>query len=307
MLKYAMKRIVIGILTLFILVTITFFGVHAMPGDPFAQDNKVLSAEAYAAMEAKYGLDKPLGEQYVIYLRNVLHGDFGESISKKGQQVSDIIAKRAPVTARVGAIAFVVALSIGLMFGIVSALAKKRWVNSLITLFATLGVSIPGFLFAMLIMIVFAVKLKLVGIVGLDTPQQYIMPVFALSLGSISSITRLSRSSLRDVISQDYITLARSKGSAEVKVVTKHALKNALLPVVTYCGPMFAGLVTGSLVIESLFSIPGIGAEFTQSITNRDYTLVMGLTIFFGAIVIVMNLISDLAAAIIDPRIKLGK
>ena len=159
----------------------------------------------------------------------------------------------------------------------------------------------------MMIMIIFAVKLNLVGVVGLDKPQQYIMPVLALSLGSISSITRLSRSSLRDVINQDYITLARSKGSEEVKVVTKHALKNALLPVVTYCGPMFAGLVTGSLVIESLFSIPGIGAEFTQSITNRDYTLVMGLTIFFGAIVIVMNLVSDLAAAMIDPRIKLGK
>ena len=307
MLKYIVKRLLIGVVTLFILATIVFFGVKVMPGNPFAQEGKFMSPEAYQALRAKYGLDKPLGEQYVIYLNNALHGDFGESISKKGQQVSDIIKLRAPVTAKLGLIAFCISIGVGLLFGIVSALTKRRWVNSLITTFATIGVSVPSFLLAMLAMVLFAVKLKWLPIVGLASPKHYILPSIALSLSSISMITRLSRSSLRDVMNEDYITLARSKGTKEIWVIIKHGLKNALIPVVTYSGPMFAGLITGSLVIEKLFSIPGIGAEFTESIANRDYTLVMGLTIFFGAIVIFMNLVSDLAAALIDPRIKLEK
>jgi oligopeptide transport system permease protein len=307
MLKYSIKRLLMGCLTLFILATITFFGVHAMPGDPFAQDNKVMSPETYAALEKKYGLDKPLGEQYIIYLTNAVQGDFGESISKPGQQVVDIILKRAPVTAGLGVVAFTLSVVVGLTFGIISALSKKRWVNSAITAFATFGVSIPGFLFAMIIMIIFAVNLGWLPVMGLTTPKHYIMPSIAIALSSISMITRLSRSSLRDVMNKDYITLARSKGTSELWVIIKHGLKNALLPVITYCGPMFAGLVTGSMVIETLFSIPGIGAEFTMSITNRDYTLVMGLTLFFGALVIVMNLVSDIVAAMVDPRIKLGK
>ena len=307
MLKYILKRLGIGLITLLILSTITFFGVRAMPGDPFEQENKVMAPETYAALQEKFHLDKPLSEQYVIFLRNAVHGDFGESISKKGQQVSDIIALRFPVTAKLGSIAFCVAMFIGLVLGIISALTKHRWVNSLITVVATLGVSIPGFLFALLIMIVFAVKLKLLPIVGLQGPQYYILPVAALSLSPIASVTRLTRSSLRDVMHEDYITLSRSKGNKEIRTIVIHGLKNALLPVITYAGPMFAGMITGSLVIETLFSIPGIGAEFTNSITNRDYTLVMALTILFGTLVIIMNLVSDVVAAIVDPRIKLGK
>ncbi|MBQ9158921.1 MAG: ABC transporter permease [Erysipelotrichaceae bacterium] len=307
MLKYIAKRLVIGALTLLILSTITFFGVRAMPGDPFSQDNKVIAAETYEAMKAKFHLDKPLPEQYFIFLGNAIRGDFGESISKKGKLVSDIIALRFPVTAKLGAIAFCVSMVVGLAFGIIAALAKHRWVNSLITVISTLGVSLPNFLFAIMIMIVFAVKLGWLPIVGLNGPQYYILPVAALSLGPISSVTRLTRSSIRDVMHEDYITLSRSKGNKEARTIIVHGLKNALLPVVTYAGPLFAGMITGSLVIETLFSVPGIGAEFTNSITNRDYTLVMGLTILFGVLVIIMNLISDIVAAIIDPRIKLGK
>ena len=307
MLKYIAKRLVIGALTLLILSTITFFGVRAMPGDPFSQDNKVIAAETYEAMKAKFHLDKPLPEQYFIFLGNAIRGDFGESISKKGKLVSDIIALRFPVTAKLGAIAFCVSMVVGLAFGIIAALAKHRWVNSLITVISTLGVSLPNFLFAIMIMIIFAVKLGWLPIVGLNGPQYYILPVAALSLGPISSVTRLTRSSIRDVMHEDYITLSRSKGNKETRTIIVHGLKNALLPVVTYAGPLFAGMITGSLVIETLFSVPGIGAEFTNSITNRDYTLVMGLTILFGTLVIIMNLISDIVAAIIDPRIKLGK
>lgn len=205
MLKYVVKRLLAGLLTLFILATITFFGVKAMPGDPFSQEGKVISAETYAALDEKYGLDKPVSEQYVIYMKNVLHGDFGESISKKGMQVSDIIKQRAPVTAQLGLIAFVLSMAIGLLLGIISALTKKPGVNATITFLATLGVSIPGFLFALLMMILFGVVLGWLPVVGLKSWKHYIMPSLALSLGSIATITRLSRSSLRDVMHDDYI------------------------------------------------------------------------------------------------------
>ncbi|MDD2592105.1 MAG: ABC transporter permease [Erysipelotrichaceae bacterium] len=307
MFKYTIKRILVGILTMFILSTITFFMMKIIPGNPFSQDNKVLTPKTYEALEAKYGLDKPVVEQYFIYLNNAIRGDFGESISKTGQQVIDIVIRRAPVTARLGSVAFVIALTVGVTLGIISALTKKRWVNSLITTFATIGVSIPSFLLAILAMILFGVMLGWFPLVGLKTPLHYVLPAIALALNPISMITRLTRSSLRDVMSKDYIVLAKSKGTSELWVIIKHGLKNALLPVVTYCGPMFAFLVTGSFVIESLFSVPGLGMEFTSSVINRDYTLIMGLTLFLGAIVIIMNIVSDIAAAMIDPRIKLGK
>ena len=307
MIKYIAKRLLIGVLTLFILMTLTFFAVRAIPGNPFSQDAKNLSPEAYAALEHKHGLDKPVTEQYVIYLGNALKLDFGESIAKKGQQVLDIIIERAPVTFGLGLVAFVIAVVLGLTLGIISALTKKRWVNSLITTLSTLGVSIPGFLFAIIMMYLFGVRWRILPVMGLSSPLHYVLPAFALALSPISMITRLTRSSLKDVMNKDYITLARSKGTSELMVIIKHGLKNAMLPIVTYCGPMFAGLVTGSLVIERLFTIPGIGAEFTDSISNRDYTLVMGLTIFLGLIVIIMTIVSDIVAAMIDPRIKLGK
>jgi len=281
--------------------------MKAMPGSPFSRDNKAIPAETLRALEEKYGLDKPVGEQYVVYLKNVVRGDFGVSISKKGQQVSEIIKLRMPVTAKLGVMAFAFSVFMGIVLGVLSALTKKRWVNSVITVFTTIGVSVPGFLLSLLMMVLLAVKLKLLPVVGLNTPQSYIMPVLALSFSPVSSITRLTRSSLRDVMSSDYITLARSKGTKEFWVVVKHGLKNALLPVVTYAGPLFAGMITGSLTTETLFSIPGIGKEFTNSISNRDYTLTMGLTILLGALVIIMALVSDLVAAIIDPRIKVDK
>ncbi len=307
MFKYIVKRLLLGIFTLFILATIVFFGMKAMPGSPFSRDNKAIPAATMEALNKKYGLDKPVSEQYVVYMKNVIHGDFGVSISKKGQSVTEIIKARLPVTAKLGVIAFVVSMVIGITLGVISALTNKQWVNSLITILATIGVSVPGFLLAMLMMILLAVNLKLLPVVGLETPASYIMPVLALSFSPISTITRLTRSSLRDVMGSDFITLARSKGTKESMVVIKHGLKNALLPVITYAGPMFAGMITGSLVIETLFSIPGIGREFTTSISNRDYTLCMGLTILLGALVIIMTLVSDVVSAMVDPRIKVNK
>ena len=307
MFKYIVTRLLLGIFTLFILATIVFFGMKAMPGSPFSRDNKAIPAATMEALNKKYGLDKPVSEQYVVYMKNVIHGDFGVSISKKGQSVTEIIKTRLPVTAKLGVIAFVVSMVVGITLGVISALTNKQWVNSLITILATIGVSVPGFLLAMLMMILLAVNLKLLPVVGLETPASYIMPVLALSFSPISTITRLTRSSLRDVMGSDFITLARSKGTKESMVVIKHGLKNALLPVITYAGPMFAGMITGSLVIETLFSIPGIGREFTTSISNRDYTLCMGLTILLGALVIIMTLVSDVVSAMVDPRIKVNK
>ena len=307
MFKYIVKRLLLGIFTLFILATIVFFGMKAMPGSPFSRDNKAIPAATMEALNKKYGLDKPVSEQYVVYMKNVIHGDFGVSISKKGQSVTEIIKTRLPVTAKLCVIAFVVSMLVGITLGVISALTNKQWVNSLITILATIGVSVPGFLLAMLMMILLAVNLKLLPVVGLETPASYIMPVFALSFSPISTITRLTRSSLRDVMGSDFITLARSKGTKESMVVTKHGLKNALLPVITYAGPMFAGMITGSLVIETLFSVPGIGREFTTSISNRDYTLCMGLTILLGALVIIMTIVSDVVSAMVDPRIKVNK
>ena len=307
MITYILKRIGIGIVTLFVLGTITFFLMKAIPGSPFAKDDKAIPPAVYAALEAKYGLDKPIFEQYVVYVKNAARGDFGESMKKTGQFVTDIIVKRAPVTAFLGSIAFIVSLILGITLGITSALTKNRFVNNIITVIATIGVSLPSFLFALLIMILFGVVLRALPTVGLKNPASYIMPVATLSLYPVSMITRLTRSSLKDVLNKDYITLAKSKGTKELKVIIKHGLKNAMLPVITYCGPMFAGLITGSFVVERIFTIPGIGSEFIASVQDRDYTMIMGLTLFLGAIVIVMNILSDFVAVLVDPRIKLGK
>ena len=305
--KYIVKRVLVGILTLFILATITFFGVHVMPGNPFEQDNKRMTQAQYDSLNEKFGLDKPLGQQYVMFLKSAMKGDFGESIFKKGRQVSEIIKTEFIPTAKLGAVSFVLAITIGITLGIVGALTRKKWLNSLITLIASIGVSIPSFLFAMMLMVLFGVVWKLLPVSGLDKPINYVLPASALALNNLSMVTRLTRQSLRDEMHKDYITLGRSKGLSDRKVTVKHGLKNALLPVITYAGPMFANSITGSMVIENLFTIHGIGKEFSSSITNRDYPLVMGLTIFFGLLVIAMNLLSDVMAAVVDPRIKLGK
>ncbi len=290
---------------MFILTTITFFMMKIIPGNPFNKDNKVIPAKQMAALVEKYGLDKTIMEQYTDYMKNLLKGDMGISYNKVDMTISSIIKRTAPVTAKLGMVAFGVSLVAGVTLGIVSALSKKRWVNNIITVIVTIGVSVPSFLIGIGMMILFGVKLKLFPLIGLTSPRHFVLPTIALSLSPISYITRLTRSSLRDVMNQDYITLARSKGTKNIKVIVMHGLKNALLPVITYCGPLISGLVTGSFVTESLFSIPGIGAQFVNSVNNRDYTLIMGLTIFLGLLVIVFNMLADFVSAAVDPRIKL--
>ena len=302
--KYIIKRVLIGFVTLFVLASVTFFLMKATPGSPFSLA-KYKTPEALAAAEAKYNLDKPLVEQYVIYLKGVAQGNLGESIINTGRSVSYYIKTGFPVTARLGLIAFVLALVGGIALGTGAALSRHKWVNNLCMFVATIGVSVPSFLIAMIMLIVFGVQLHILPFIGLNSPLNYIMPALSLAFYPIAMIARLTRSSMLEVMNQDYIILARSKGTPYKKVVIKHALKNAMLPVVTYAGPMFAFMLTGSFVIESVFSIPGIGSAFVSCITTRDYPIIMGLTIFLGFLVITFNLITDILSAIIDPRIKL--
>ena len=302
--KYIIKRVLIGFVTLFVLASVTFFLMKATPGSPFSLA-KYKTPEALAAAEAKYNLDKPLMEQYVIYLKGVAQGNLGESMINTGRSVSYYIKTGFPVTARLGLIAFVLALVGGIALGPGAALSRHQWVNHLWMFVATIGVSVPSFLIAMIMLIVFGVQLHILPFIGLNSPLNYIMPALSLAFYPIAMIARLTRSSMLEVMNQDYIILARSKGTPYKKVVIKHALKNAMLPVVTYAGPMFAFMLTGSFVIESVFSIPGIGSAFVSCITTRDYPIIMGLTIFLGFLVITFNLITDILSAIIDPRIKL--
>lgn len=304
MFKYILKRIIIGAITLFILSSVTFFLMKAIPGSPISGE-KYKTAEAYEAARKKYNLDKPVTEQYLIYMDGLLHGDLGESMVSTGRTVGYYVGNGFPVTAKVGAIAFVVAIVGGISLGTAAALSEKKWVSNLCMFFATIGVSVPSFLIAMLLILVFGVMLHVLPFVGLRTPANYVMPVISLSLYPISMISRLTRSSMVEVMKQDYITLARSKGTPYKKAVIKHAIKNAMLPVVTYAGPMFAFLLTGSFVVETIYSIPGIGSTFTSSIMNRDYPVIMGVTIFLGILIITFNLITDIISAAIDPRIKL--
>lgn len=308
MLKYITRRILIGLLTMLFLITATFFLMRIIPGSPFINDDESVAAQKqYEQLNAKYGLDKPLGEQFVIYMKGLLHGDLGESLIKKGKSVTEIIGNTAPVTMRLGLTAFAFSMVVGIGLGITAALSKSRSLNNFVMLLSTIGVSVPNFLLAVFLMLVFGVYLRIFPIIGLKTPLHYVLPTIAVSLHPIAMISRLTRTSMMEVMRQDYMVLAKSKGTAKWTVVLKHGLRNALLPVVTYAGPLIANLLTGSFVVETLFSIPGIGSEFVGSVTNRDYTLIMGLTIFMGFLVIVMSLLSDVVSAWVDPRIKLDK
>ncbi len=303
--RYIAKRLIMGVITLFALMTITFFLMHIIPGSPFAGELSKLPAAVKETLIAKYHLDKPIIEQYRIYLVNALQGDFGASLNRKGTSVMSIIAKGLPATCKLGACAFMIAMVVGIALGTASAFSKNPIVQGVAAVFGTIGVSVPSFLLALLMMYVFGVWLKVLPVVGLKTPASFILPSTALALGPIAMISRLTRSSLTEELRQDYMTLARAKGTSYMTVILRHALRNAVIPVITYAGPLLATLLTGSFVVETMFTIPGIGAEFVQSVSNRDYTMIMALTIIYGASIIVANIVTDLITAAIDPRIRL--
>lgn len=302
MVRYIIKRLFIGVVTIWALITITFFLIRIMPGSPFEADN--LSQSAIEQLESTYGLDEPMWKQYILYMENLMHGDLGISY-KKNVSVNTLIARGFPYTLSIGLLSIAVSAFIGILMGIWMATSKRLAVKNTLLGIATLGVSIPGFVTAILLMMVFGVWWPVLPIVGLGSPANYILPVAAQSFGQIASIARLTKSTYSEAIQMDYVTMARAKGLSNLYITARHVLKNALIPVVTYFGPAIAFLITGSFVVESIFSIPGIGREFTNAITNRDYTVVLGFSVFIGVIITVANLAVDIICSLIDPRIKL--
>ena len=304
MLKYIVKRILLAVVTIWAVATLTFFLMNLVPGGPFLSE-KAISPQAQAALEAKYGLDKPMSQRYVNYMTGALHGDFGDSLKQRGRTVMSIISMKFPVSARVGGISVLVALILGIPLGSIAALKRGKAADSVISVIATCGIAVPSFVICTLLMYFFGVKLGLLPTMGLESAKHYVMPVIALSFYPTSYIMRLMRSSMLDVLGQDYMRTARAKGLAGGKILFKHALRNAILPVVTYVGPMLAYTITGSFVVEKIFVIPGLGGEFIKAINGRDYTLIMGTTIFLATLVIVMNVVVDIIYKLVDPRIKL--
>lgn len=301
---YVLKRIGLAILTIWVVITITFFVMHAVPGGPFVGE-KATTPAVQAAMEAKYGLDKPVLEQYFTYLGDiVLRFDFGPSLKQRGRQVIDIIADGMKVSAKLGLIAAFGALVLGIVLGAVAALQRNKVIDKVIMVITTAFVSMPSFIAGALLLTIFAVSLHLLPANGAQK-NGLILPVVTLGLYPMAYITRLTRSSMLDVLGQDYIRTARAKGVPGFKVIFGHALKNSLIPVITYFGPMLAYIVTGSIVVEQIFAVPGIGRAFVNSITGRDYPLIMGTTIILACLIIIMNLVSDLLYKIVDPRIEL--
>lgn len=304
--RYIIHRLVSMALTLFFIITITFFLMHAIPGGPFTRE-KPLPEAIIKALNEKYHLDDPIWKQYLDYWKDILRGDLGPSFQLTNRTVNELIGLGFPITARLGIVAIVFTILVGVPLGILSALRQGKWQDYTTMFIATLGVTIPSFVLATVLIYFFGVVLKIFPTTSgrLTRPIEYVLPVIALSGYSLSFIARLVRSSMLDVIKQDYIRTARAKGLSEFKVIYKHALKNAIIPVITYLGPLAAGLLTGSFVIEKLFSIPGMGGYFVNSVGNRDYTMIMGSTIFYSVILVVMNFIVDIIYVMVDPRIKL--
>ena len=302
--KYILKRAIMSLITAFLVATLTFFVMNMVPGGPFLAE-KAVTPQAQAAMEAKYGLDKPLFQQYTTYMTGLLKGDFGLSIKKRGRTVSQIIGTKFPVSAKVGALALVLAVCTGIPLGAIAAFNRGKFIDNLLVVLSTAGIAIPSFLSSTILIYVFTTKLNWLPSLGLKDAKSYIMPVMALALYPSFYMARLMRSSMLDVMGQDYMRTAKAKGVTTFKAIFKHALRNAILPVITYLGPLLAALMTGSFIIEKIFNIPGLGSEFVSSITRRDYPMIMGTAIFLAVFIISMNLFVDIAYAIVDPRIKL--
>lgn len=302
--KYIIKRVAMGLLSVFIVATITFFLMNLVPGGPFVAE-KSISAAAQAALAEKYGLDKPLLQRYVTYMTDLLKGNMGVSLRQRGRTVSDIVFSKFPVSAKLAGFAVAISLLIGIPLGCLSAYNRGKFADNTIIVFATCGIAIPSFISSVLLLYTFGSKLNILPTVGLNNALSYIMPVTALAIYPTAYITRLMRSSLLDVMGQDYIRTAKAKGLSNFKVLFKHALRNAILPVITYVGPMLANLMTGSFVVEKIFTIPGLGREFVSSVTNRDYTMIMGTTIILAVLLITANVVVDILYKVVDPRIKL--
>ena len=318
-LKFLIKRMAMGLVTLWLVITITFFLIHMLPGDPF-QSEKAIPPKVKENLMAKYHLDRPLGEQYVEYLKNIAKGDLGASMKVRGRTVNDVINKSFFVSADLGARSIIFALVLGIPLGIIAALKRGKYQDKLSMIIAIIGISVPSFVLAglmqkyfvdihngILIENGFLPEFFRIRLSGWDSPEKKILPVVALGLYTVALIARLLRDKMIEVMGQDYIRLAIAKGVKPKNRVFRHALRNAILPIITIMGPTIAAVLTGSFVIEKMFSIPGLGKYFVDSINDRDYTMVLGVTVFYAIFLIIMMILVDIVYVLVDPKIKLGK
>lgn len=303
--KYIAKRIAFGVLTVFVVTTLTFFLMNMVPGGPFTSDK--LSEQAQALIMQKYGLDQPVGVQYVNYLKGLVQGDLGTSIVNAGYSVNDIIADKFPVSFSVGIIAIIFSCLVGIPLGILAAYRRGSVVDRAITSLSSFFSSLPGFVLAVLLLYAFGMWLHVLPTSGLSSWKNYILPVLALSAGPSAILTRITRAALLDVLSQDFTRFLKAKGMGTSVILFKHALRNAAIPIVTTLGPLAAGILVGNLVVETVFSIPGLGSYLVKCISQRDYPVIMGTTIFYTAFIIVILLVVDVVYCVIDPRIKLDE
>lgn len=301
MLGYIVKRLLLAVVTVLLICAITFFVMHAVPGGPFNRE-KALSQATIDALNARYDLDKPLITQFFLYLKNLLHGDLGVSL-KNGREISAIIKESFPISAKLGLLAVTVALLLGTFFGSMAALMRNKLPDRVIIFFSTLFTAVPSFVLATLLLLVFCIKLGWIEVWSANSTN-YLLPVLALAAYPMAYTTRLAKTSMLDALSQDYIRTARAKGVSKWKIIFKHALRNSLIPVITYAGPEVAYIITGSMVVETVFTVGGIGSKFVQSINNRDYTVIMATTIFLATLMVVANVICDLLYKVVDPRIQ---
>ena len=318
-LKFLVKRIAMGLVTLWLVITITFFLIHMLPGDPF-QSEKAIPPKVKENLMAKYHLDRPLGEQYVEYLKNIAKGDLGSSMKVRGRTVNDVINQSFLTSADLGARSIIFALVLGIPLGIIAALKRGKYQDRLAMIVAIIGISVPSFVLAGLMQKYFVdihngflidngflPEFFRIRLSGWDSPEKKILPVVALGLYTVALIARLLRDKMIEVMGQDDIRLAVAKGVKPKNIVFKHALRNAILPIITIMGPTIAAVLTGSFVIEKMFSIPGLGKYFVDSINDRDYTMVLGVTVFYAIFLIIMMILVDIVYVLVDPKIKLGK
>ncbi|MDK2805287.1 MAG: oligopeptide transport system permease protein [Thermoanaerobacterium sp.] len=294
------------LITLWVIVTLTFFLMHMIPGDPFTSEKKV-PEQIRQNMLAKYHLDKPLIVQYGYYLNNLIHGDLGISLKYLNRTVDDIIKQSAPASFQLGIQSIILGLAFGLLFGIIAALKRGGGWDYFSMFLAIIGISVPNFIIATLLQLLLASKLRWLPVSGWGSFKYTILPSIALSFSTLSIISRMMRTSMLDVIGQDYIKTAKAKGLSQFQIIWKHMVRNAIMPVVTVLGPLIAGIVTGTFVIEQIFSIPGLGKFFVQSIYDEDYSMILGTTIFYSVILVVMMFLVDIAYGLIDPRVRLAK
>lgn len=306
MVKYILRRVGYMFITLFFIITLTFFMMRAIPGDPLAHLARKLPEQTRINFMAKYGLDKPLFEQYLTYLKNIVQLDLGESVVYPGRSVSTTIASTSPISGITGGIALIIGLFLGVTLGIVAALHKNKWPDYCVMFLAILGITIPNFVLASVLQYMFSIKLGWLPTSGWGEAKHFVMPVICLCFGTIATYARYMKSSMLETLNQDYILTAESKGVSRTGIILKHALRNSILPSITLLGGRIVGIFTGAFVVERIFSIPGIGFYYISSINDNDYTMIMGTTVFYGALFVVSQLIVDLVYVLVDPRIKLA-